>query len=106
MYAIFEDGSHQFTVREGDHIRVDHRAGTAGEEVVFSNVLLIAGTPDGPTIGTPQVEGARVVATIVNQFRTKKIIIQKFRRRKNVRRRRGHRQPYTTVKITSLVGAH
>jgi large subunit ribosomal protein L21 len=104
MYAIFEDGSHQYSVREGDHIRVDRRQGSAGEEVVFSKVLLLAGGPAGPTIGTPQVDGARVVATIVNQFRTKKIIIQKFRRRKNMRRRRGHRQPYTTVRITSLIG--
>ncbi|MFO0889450.1 MAG: 50S ribosomal protein L21 [Isosphaeraceae bacterium] len=106
MYAIIEDGSHQFLVREGDHVRVDHRAGEAGKEVVFSKVLLIAGTPEGPTIGAPQIEGARVVGTIVNQFRTKKIIIQKFRRRKNMRRRRGHRQPYTTVRITSLAAAH
>jgi large subunit ribosomal protein L21 len=105
MYAIIEDGSHQFRVREGDHVRVDHRDGKAGEEVVFSKVLLIAGGPSGPTIGTPQVDGARVVGTIVDQFRTKKIIIQKFRRRKNVRRRRGHRQPYTTVRITSLCSA-
>ena len=106
MYAIIEDGSHQFRVREGDHVRVDHRQGNAGEEVVFSKVLLIAGNPAGPLIGAPEIEGARVVATIVDQFRTKKIIIQKFRRRKNVRRRRGHRQPYTTVRITSLVQAH
>jgi len=106
MYAIIEDGSHQFRVREGDHVRVDRRAGKAGDEVVFARVLLIAGSPTGPTIGAPQIEGARVVATIVDQFRTKKIIIQKFRRRKNVRRRRGHRQPYTTVRITSLVQAH
>jgi len=106
MYAIIEDGSHQFRVREGDHVRVDRRQGKAGDEVVFPKVLLIAGNPAGPTIGTPQIDGARVVATIVDQFRTKKIIIQKFRRRKNVRRRRGHRQPYTTVRITSLVQAH
>ena len=105
MYAIIEDGSHQFRVREGDYVRFDRRAGKAGDEVVFPNVLLIAGTDGGPTIGTPQVEGAKVVGTIVDQFRTKKIIIQKFRRRKNVRRRRGHRQPYTTVRITSLVQA-
>jgi large subunit ribosomal protein L21 len=103
MYAIIEDGSHQFRVSEGDHVRVDRRQGVAGDEVVFSKVLLIAGSPSGLTIGSPQIDGARVVGTIVNQFRTKKIIIQKFRRRKNVRRRRGHRQPYTTVRITSLV---
>ncbi len=106
MYAIIEDGSHQFRVREGDHLRVDRREGKAGDEVVFAKVLLIAGNPAGPTIGTPQIDGARVVGTIIDQFRTKKIIIQKFRRRKNVRRRRGHRQPYTTVRITSLLQAH
>ncbi len=104
MYAIFEDGSHQFRVSEGDRIVVDRRQGDPGSELVFSKVLLVAG-PGGATIGTPVVEGARVVARIVDQFRDKKIIIQKFRRRKNVRRRRGHRQPYTTVRITSLAQA-
>jgi len=103
MYAIFEDGSHQFRVSEGDRIRVDRREGKAGDELVFSKVLLISGGESSPTIGAPVVDGAQVVAKIVNQFRTKKIIIQKFRRRKNVRRRNGHRQPYTTVQITNLV---
>jgi large subunit ribosomal protein L21 len=104
MYAIFEDGSHQFRVSEGDRIVVDRREGEPGSELIFSKVLLIAG--DGaPTIGAPVIDGARVVAKIVNQFRDKKIIIQKFRRRKNMRRRKGHRQPYTTVQITSLVGS-
>src|SRR6266481_3243951 len=101
MYAIFEDGSHQFRVSEGDRIVVDRRQGDPGSEVVFSKVLLVAG-PDGATIGTPVVDGAQVVAKVVNQFRDKKIIIQKFRRRKNMRRRNGHRQPYTRVQITSV----
>jgi large subunit ribosomal protein L21 len=101
MYAIFEDGSHQFRVREGDKVVVDRRQGEPGSELVFSRVLLIAG--DGaPTIGTPVVEGARVTATILDQSRDRKIIVQKFRRRKNVRRRKGHRQPYTTVRITGI----
>jgi len=103
MYAIFEDGSHQFRVREGDRVRVDRRDGKAGDELTFSNVLLITEPNGTPKIGTPAVEGARVVGKIVNQFRAKKIIIQKFRRRKNVRRRNGHRQPYTMVQITSVV---
>jgi large subunit ribosomal protein L21 len=103
MYAIFEDGSHQFRVSEGDRIRVDRREGKAGDELVFPKVLLISGGESHPTIGAPVIDGAKVVAKIVNQFRAKKIIIQKFRRRKNVRRRNGHRQPYTTVQITSLV---
>jgi large subunit ribosomal protein L21 len=106
MYAIFEDGSHQFRVSEGDRVVVDRREGEPGTELVFNKVLLIAG--DGaaaPTIGAPVLEGARVVAKIVQQFRDKKIIIQKFRRRKNMRRRRGHRQSYTTVLITSVAPA-
>ena len=102
MYAIIEDGSHQFRVREGDRIRVDRRDGKAGDELIFSKVLLITEQNGNPTIGTPAVDGARVVGKIVNQFKAKKIIIQKFRRRKNMRRKNGHRQPYTIVQITSL----
>jgi large subunit ribosomal protein L21 len=101
MYAIFEDGSHQFRVSEGDRIVVDRREGEPGTELVFPKVLLVAG-PDGASIGTPVLEGARVVAKIVNQFRSKKIIIQKFRRRKNYRRRKGHRQQHTMIQITSV----
>jgi large subunit ribosomal protein L21 len=101
MYAIFEDGSHQFRVSEGDRVVVDRREGKPGTELVFSKVLLVAG-PDGATLGSPVVEGARVVAKIVNQFRSKKTIIQKFRRRKNYRRRKGHRQSHTVVEITSV----
>ena len=102
MYAVFEDGSHQFRVSEGDQVVVDRREGEPGTELVFSKVLLIAG-PDGATLGTPVVEGARVVAKIINQFRSKKIVIQKFRRRKNYRRRKGHRQQHTMVEITTVV---
>jgi large subunit ribosomal protein L21 len=105
MYAIIEDGSHQFRVSEGDRIRVDRRDGVAGDELVFSKVLFIAGGDGAATIGTPTIEGARVVGKIVNQFKAKKIIIQKFRRRKNMRRRNGHRQPYTMVQITSVAPA-
>jgi large subunit ribosomal protein L21 len=101
MYAIFEDGSHQFRVKEGDKIVVDRRDGEPGSELVFSKVLLVTGEGE-PRIGTPLVEGARVVARIVDQFRAKKIIIQKFRRRKNMRRRKGHRQPHTMVQITGV----
>ena len=102
MYAIIEDGSHQFRVREGDRIQVDRRDGKAGDELVFPKVLFLGGGEGSPTIGTPVIEGARVVGQIVNQFKAKKIIIQKFRRRKNMRRKNGHRQPYTVVQITSL----
>ncbi len=101
MYAIFEDGSHQYRVSAGDRIVVDSREGEPGATIVFPKVLLVAGT-DGATIGRPFVDGASVVAEVVDHFREKKIIIQKFRRRKNVRRRNGHRQPHTVVRIVEV----
>ena len=102
MYAIFEDGSHQFRASEGDRITVDRRDGDDGDEIIFEKVLLIAGLDGEPTIGAPLVEGAKVVAKVVRQFRDKKIVIRKFRRRKGYRRKRGHRQSFTTVQVTSI----
>ncbi len=102
MYAIFENGSHQYKVQDGDQLIIDLRPDEPGTEIEFDRVLLVAGS-DGATIGAPMVEGARVRATVLRHFRDKKIIIQKFRRRKNYRRRRGHRQSFTTVQITGLV---
>ncbi len=102
MYAIFENGSHQYVAREGDRITLDRQAAELGDEIVFEKVLLIAGGGGEPTIGAPLVAGAKVVGQVVRQFKDKKIIIQKFRRRKNMRRRRGHRQQLTTVRITSV----
>ena len=101
MYAIIENGSHQYRVSEGDRVIIDRRDAEIGSEVVFDKILLLASGGD-PTVGTPLIAGATVVGKVIRQFRDKKIIIQKFRRRKNMRRRRGHRQPYTTVQITSV----
>lgn len=103
MYAIFENGSHQYRVQEGDKLDVDRQPGNDGDELTFEKVLLVAGTDGDPLIGAPVVEGAKVTGTIVRQYRQKKIIIQKFRRRKGYRRKRGHRQYMTTVQITSIV---
>jgi large subunit ribosomal protein L21 len=102
MYAIFENGSHQYRVSAGDEIIIDRLPNEPGSTVEFDKVLLVAG-PGGAEIGRPLLGGAKVEATVVDQFRAKKIIIQKFRRRKNFRRRRGHRQPFTTVRITNIV---
>jgi large subunit ribosomal protein L21 len=101
MYAVFQNGSHQYLVREGDRVTIDRHDGELGAEIVFDKVLLMAGSGE-PSIGSPLLEGAKVVGQVVRQFKDKKIIIQKFRRRKNMRRRNGHRQPYTTVRITSV----
>ena len=101
MYAIFEDGSHQYRVAVGDEIVVDFRAGDPDSELSFDKVLLVAGEGDAK-IGKPTLSGVSVKASIVRQFKDKKIIIQKFRRRKNHRKRTGHRQPLTAIRITAI----
>ncbi len=102
MYAIFEDGSRQYRVHEGDQVTLDRRDGEDGDELTFEKILLVSGTDNDALIGTPLVDGVVVKAKIVKQFRGKKIIIQKFKRRKGYRRKRGHRQPYTRVEITAI----
>jgi large subunit ribosomal protein L21 len=101
MYAIFEDGSHQYQVEEGEVVRIDFRAAEPGTNVEFDKVLLTR-TDAGVQIGQPLVAGAKVVGQVVDTPKTK-VQVQHFRRRKNYRRLRGHTQPYTAVKIQKIV---
>jgi large subunit ribosomal protein L21 len=101
MYAVFEDGSRQYRVSEGDVVEVDYREVEPGSRLEFGRVLLYQGT-DATHIGRPVLDGARVVAEVVDHPTTK-LYIQHFRRRKNYRRLRGHRQPYTAVQIRSIL---
>ena len=100
MYAVFEDGSRQYRVSEGSQIEVDFREAETGTQVTFDRVLLYA-SGDAVKIGLPTVAGATVVAEVVEQTSIK-TRVQKFRRRKNYKRLRGHRQPYTRVMIKSI----
>jgi large subunit ribosomal protein L21 len=101
MYAVFQDGSRQYRVSEGDVVRVDFRDAQAGATVEFDRVLLFQGA-DELKIGQPTVEGARIVGEVVDHP-SEKIYVQHFRRRKNYRRLRGHRQPYTAVRVRSIL---
>jgi large subunit ribosomal protein L21 len=101
MYAVFEDGSRQYRVSEGDVVRVDYREVAVGSALEFDRVLLYQAA-DATLIGQPLVAGARVVAEVLDHPSTK-YVIQHFRRRKNYRRLKGHRQPYTEVRIRSIV---
>ena len=102
MYAIIKTGGKQFTVKTGDVIEVEKLANEVGQEVVFSEVLAI-GTDDGKlNVGTPRVEGASVSAKVLDQFRAKKLIVFKMKRRKGYRRTKGHRQNLTRVEITAI----
>ena len=100
MFAVIQTGGKQYRVAEGDRLRVEKLAGDVGATVTFDKVLLVAG--DAVKVGTPLVSGAKVSAQIVAQDRDKKVIVFKFRRRKNYRRKQGHRQPFTELKITGV----
>jgi large subunit ribosomal protein L21 len=100
MYAIIRTGGKQHRVIEGEKLRIEKILGDVGTSVTFDEVLLLGG--DTINIGKPLVKGAKVVAQIVAQDRAKKVIVFKMRRRKNYRKKRGHRQPYTEVKITAI----
>jgi large subunit ribosomal protein L21 len=101
MYAVFEDGSRQYRVSEGDVVQVDYREAEIGAPVEFNRVLLFQGDA-GLQIGKPQLAGYRIMGEIVDHPSIK-LYIQHFRRRKNYRRLRGHRQPYTAVRVRSIL---
>ena len=100
MYAVIKTGGKQYKVEAGQVLRVEKLAGAAGDKVTFGEVLLIGG--EKTKLGQPTVAGAKVEATILAQDRAKKIIVFKFRRRKNYRRKAGHRQCYTELKIQAI----
>jgi large subunit ribosomal protein L21 len=102
MYAIIEDGRHQFKVEEGQELDIDYRDLPAGEEVKFDRVLAVRDL-DGMKIGRPALEAAVVTAKVLAPVvQGPKLVIQKFRKRKNMRRRTGHRQMYTRVVIERI----
>src|SRR5262245_857591 len=101
MYAVFEDGSRQYRVSEGDVVRLDFRDVDVGTELELQRVLLFQSGQE-TRIGQPLVDGARVLAEVV-EHPTIKNTIQKYRRRKNYRRFKGHTQPYTAVRIRSIL---
>jgi large subunit ribosomal protein L21 len=104
MYAVIKTGGKQYRVQPNDVIKVEKLAGEPGGTVRFEEVLLV-GEGDSVTIGAPTVAGAAVEATVLEQARAAKIIVFKKKRRKNYRRRNGHRQPLTVLRITSIAGA-
>lgn len=102
MYAIIAADGRQYKVQTGDLIQIDLREGAnAGDPVTFDKVLLLSGA-EGVQVGQPAIAGASVAAEVVSQDQGEKIYIQKMRRRKNFRKRTGHRQKYTRVKIGAI----
>ena len=103
MYAIIETGGKQYRIVEGDEFRVEKLEGQAGDKIEFDKVLLVSDDSD-LKVGKPLVEGAKVEAEILGQGMADKVISFNYKPKKGVRRKKGHRQPFTLVKINSIIG--
>lgn len=99
MYAVIKTGGKQYKVASGDVVKLEKIAGEEGKEVIFNEVLAL-----DDTVGTPLVSGVSVKATVLKQARDAKVIVFKKKRRQNYRRKNGHRQSVTIVKITDIIG--
>ncbi len=102
MYAVIKTGGKQYRVSAGDSIDVERLPNGVGEQIELDQVLLVAGD-SAAQIGKPLVEGARVKATVIRQVKGRKIIVYKYRPRNRYRRKRGHRQHYTRLRIDEIV---
>jgi len=101
MYAVVSTGGKQYRVQKGETLRVEKIPGEGGSKVTLDKVLMVA---DGESIrvGQPLIEKAAVQASIVEQDKAKKILVFKYKRRKRYRRRKGHRQPFTAIRIDGI----
>ncbi len=102
MLAVIKTGGKQYMVKPGDVIDVEKIQGESGSEVQFSEVLILSDGKGGVQVGSPFVDGAQVKGVILGETKGEKLTIFKFRRRKGYRRKTGHRQKYTSVKIDSI----
>ena len=102
MYAVIETGGKQYRVTEGDAINVEKLPYEVGDSVEFDRVLLVSGE-EGLVVGQPTVEGAKVTARVESEGRGRKILVWKYRPKQRYRRRQGHRQAYTRLRIQKIV---
>ncbi len=101
MYAVVSTGGKQYKVREGETLRVEKLSGEVGDKITFDNILMFS-KDEEVKLGQPLLEGAAVQGHIVEQGKAKKILVFKYKRRKRFRRKQGHRQQFTAVKIDSI----
>ncbi len=101
MYAVLKTGGKQYKVAEGDELKVEKIEAEVGDSITLSEVLMVGGEGE-PKVGTPLIDGAAVTAEVLDQMKAPKIIVFKKKRRKKYRRKNGHRQPLTKLKIISI----
>jgi large subunit ribosomal protein L21 len=104
MYAVIRTGGKQYRVSEGDVIDVEKLEGNSGDELAIDEVLFLGGE-GGYFVGKPFVQGASVTAKIVQTAKMEKVIIYKYKAKKDYRKKQGHRQPYTRLEILSVKGS-
>jgi len=104
VYALIQTGGKQYKVSEGTIVKIEKVDGEAGGNVVLDQVLMINDENGGIKIGSPLLENATVTARILEQGKNKKIIVYKYKKRKNYRRKKGHRQPFTRLLIEKIEG--
>ena len=102
MYAVILTGGKQYRVQQGDVIYVEKLEAQAGDAVNF--VVLMLGKDEGAVIGAPVVAGAKVEGKVLDQVKSAKVVVFKYKAKKNSRKKQGHRQPYTKVEITAIEG--
>ncbi len=102
MFAVFRTGGKQYKVAKDDVVKVEKLAGEAGDAISLDEVLMIGGEEGDAQVGTPTIAGASVAATVIAQDRTDKVIIFRKKRRQNYRRKKGHRQEITVLRITDI----
>lgn len=101
MYAIIESGGKQYTVREGQTVRLEKLAGEAGDQVTIGSVLAF-NNGEQTVVGAPYVSGALVTGKVLAQAKARKVTIFKYKRRKDSKKKKGHRQPYTALMIEKI----
>jgi large subunit ribosomal protein L21 len=103
MYAVIQTGGKQYKVAEGEILKVEKLAGGAGDKLTLDQVLMVK-DDNGIRIGKPTVKDALVTVEVIEQGREKKITVYKYKKRKNYRRKQGHRQAYTKIKVEKIQG--
>jgi len=104
VYAVIQTGGKQYRVSEGNILKIEKLAAEAGEKLVIDQVLMLNDENGNVKIGNPLVNDAKVTVEVIEQGKGKKITVFKYKRRKNYRKKQGHRQPYTKIKVEKIEG--